>query len=310
MEYRIKDVQLECTNDESFKIGGYINVTERESEMLYSKKRNRWFKEVMKRGVFDSAIRAAENIPLLFQHDWNKQLASTSSGTLELREDQIGLRFECRIEDKDVYEKVKSGKVNSCSFGFRALEEKIEPINEKLERRFVSKVELLEVSLVDSPAYVGSLCETRAYEDELEALETKTEEETVEEIPAVEITNEETTEVVDEPREETAEESDEVTSDEDRSFEDAHGMVEEVSVESSNPNEELKELVSSLIEEKLAAVKQAEEQEENLTEYIDEVKAEHQEVERDLERASMRLNADVIKLRLELLKLKNLKDGI
>lgn len=310
MEYRIKDVQLECTNDESFKIGGYINVTERESEMLYSKKRNRWFKEVMKRGVFDSAIRTAENIPLLFQHDWNKQLASTASGTLELREDQIGLRFECRIEDKDVYEKVKSGKVNSCSFGFRALEEKIEPINEKLERRFVSKVELLEVSLVDSPAYVGSLCETRAYEDELEALETKTEEETVEEIPAVEITNEETTEVVDEPIEETAEESDEVTSDEDRSFEDAHGMVEEVSVEPSNPNEELKELVSSLIEEKLAAVKQAEEQEENLTEYIDEVKAEHQEVERDLERASMRLNADVIKLRLELLKLKNLKDGI
>ena len=48
--------------------------------------------------------------------------------------------------------------------------------------------------------------------------------------------------VVDEPIEETAEESDEVTSDEDRSFEDAHGMVEEVSVEPSNPNEELKEL--------------------------------------------------------------------
>ena len=48
MEIRFKALEAECRNDGSFKIGGYVNVTERESELLYSGKRGKWFNEVVK----------------------------------------------------------------------------------------------------------------------------------------------------------------------------------------------------------------------------------------------------------------------
>lgn len=166
-EYRIKDMELQNNEDGSYKIGGYINVTERESETLYNKKNGKWFKEIMTSGVFKDALDRADEIPLLLEHNWNKQLASIEEGSLTLREDNIGLRFEAIIKDESLYQKIKAGIINSCSFGFKVLRERVECINSKLDRRFVDAIELLEVSLVRNPAYVGSLCESRSYEDEL-----------------------------------------------------------------------------------------------------------------------------------------------
>ena len=166
-EYRIKDMELQNNEDGSYKIGGYINVTNRESETLYNKKNGKYFKEIMTSGVFEDALERAEEIPLLLEHNWDEKLASTSLGDLKLREDNIGLRFEATIKDESLYQKIKAGIINSCSFGFKVLRERVECINSKLDRRFVDAIELLEVSLVKNPAYVGSLCESRSYEDEL-----------------------------------------------------------------------------------------------------------------------------------------------
>lgn len=166
-EYRIKDMELQNNEDGSYKIGGYINVTNRESETLYNKKNGKYFKEIMTSGVFEDALERAEEIPLLLEHNWDEKLASTSLGNLKLREDNIGLRFEATIKDESLYQKIKNGIINSCSFGFKVLRERVECINSKLDRRFVDAIELLEVSLVKNPAYVGSLCESRSYEDEL-----------------------------------------------------------------------------------------------------------------------------------------------
>lgn len=166
-EYRIKDMELQNNEDGSYKIGGYINVTNRESETLYNKKNGKYFKEIMTSGVFEDALERAEEIPLLLEHNWDEKLASTTLGDLKLREDNIGLRFEATIKDESLYQKIKNGIINSCSFGFKVLRERVECINSKLDRRFVDAIELLEVSLVKNPAYVGSLCESRSYEDEL-----------------------------------------------------------------------------------------------------------------------------------------------
>ena len=166
-EYRIKDMELQNNEDGSYKIGGYINVTNRESETLYNKKNGKYFKEIMTSGVFEDALERAEEIPLLLEHNWDEKLASTTLGDLKLREDNIGLRFEATIKDESLYQKIKAGIINSCSFGFKVLRERVECINSKLDRRFVDAIELLEVSLVKNPAYVGSLCESRSYEDEL-----------------------------------------------------------------------------------------------------------------------------------------------
>lgn len=160
-------MQLQNNEDGSYKIGGYINVTNRESETLYNKKNGKYFKEIMTSGVFEDALERAEEIPLLLEHNWDEKLASTSLGDLKLREDNIGLRFEATIKDESLYQKIKAGIINSCSFGFKVLRERVECINSKLDRRFVDAIELLEVSLVKNPAYVGSLCESRSYEDEL-----------------------------------------------------------------------------------------------------------------------------------------------
>lgn len=166
-EYRIKDMELQNNEDGSYKIGGYINVTNRESETLYNKKNGKYFKEIMTSGVFEDALERAEEIPLLLEHNWDEKLASTTLGDLKLREDNIGLRFEATIKDESLYQKIKAGIINSCSFGFKVLRERVECINSKLDRRFVDAIELLEVSLVKNPAYVGSLAESRSYEDEL-----------------------------------------------------------------------------------------------------------------------------------------------
>ncbi len=160
-------MELKNNKDGSYKIGGYINVTERESQMLYNKENGKYFKEVMTSGVFEDALSRAKEVPLLLEHNWNEKLASTSLGDLTLREDNIGLRFEANIKDESLYQKIKAGIINSCSFGFKVLRERVESINSLIDRRFVDAIELLEVSLVKNPAYEGSLCELRSYEDEL-----------------------------------------------------------------------------------------------------------------------------------------------
>lgn len=322
MEIRIKDVNLLVEDDSLMKVGGYINVTERESEMLYSKRSGKWFKEIMKRGVFQRAIDKAKEIPLLFEHDWNKKLANTTNNTLSLKEDNIGLKFEAVIEDRSVYEQVKAGVINSCSFGFRALEESIEPINSRLEKRTVSGIELLEVSLVKNPAYVGSLAEVRAYEEEVAKDEENTENEVIteEREKDSEVDEEkETPDKTDEDTSEELEESEESSDEDDKEDEDTSEERElEVITEplanqettTEIPREVLVSIVNELIEEKLCKLKEAETLEEVAKEHLEEVKEFHEEIERDMVQDCMKYNSEVIKMRLQLLKLTTLKDGI
>lgn len=306
MEFRIKDVNLQAEDDGLLKVGGYINVTERESEMLYSKKRGKWFKEIMKRGVFQRAIEKAKEIPLLFEHDWGKQLATTENSTLTLKEDNVGLKFEAVIEDRSIYEQVKAGVINSCSFGFRALEEAVEPISSRLERRFVSGIELLEVSLVKNPAYVGSLAEVRAYEEEVANEEVATEEITEVEPEAKE---EVATPEVEESAE-TEEVATETVAEEETDEADKRELVTAEVVTPEIPRETLVQIVDELIEQKMRELKEAEYQEEVAKEDLESAKEFHQEVESVLVDNCMKYNAEVIKMRLALLKLGTLKEGI
>ena len=326
MEFRIKDCQLQADESGSLKVGGYINVTERESEMLYNKKNGKWFKEIMKKGVFKRAIeRASQNIPLLFEHDWSKQLASLEEGTLELREDNIGLRFDAVIKDESIYEQVRAGIINSCSFGFRILAEEVESINTRLEKRFVSAIELLEVSLVKNPAYVGSLCETRSYEEELKEEERakcgSSDEEKREENPEVEAEEEKVEEVEEQeadPKEAEAEEDSPEEAEEekveDESDEDTDKRFnEEViaePVQDGFDKDYIKNLIDELIESKLAEIKNAEAIEEAKNQELQLAKEFHEEVEKELEAQTMIQSSEVLKLRLQLLKLKDVKRGI
>lgn len=236
LEFRIKDINVTLEGENS--IGGYINVTERESEMLYSKNRGKWFKEVVKKGAFSKALAENRSIPLLFEHDFGKELANTSTGTLELREDNIGLRFDAVITDEKVYNDIKNGKINSCSFGFHAKDQEFIDVNTRLEKRYLKEIELVECSLVRNPAYVGSLVESRALEEALksdeEELRKKSETETEEVAP-------EETEVV--PEESTPEET------HSESDKEEEKEVEEEATKKEEEQEETKEETSEVEEE-------------------------------------------------------------
>ena len=79
MEVRIKD--------DSVEIDGYVNAIERKSKPLNS--RIGKFVERIKKGAFKRAIERNDNIRILLNHDWNKDLGGTKDGNLELTEDNI-----------------------------------------------------------------------------------------------------------------------------------------------------------------------------------------------------------------------------
>lgn len=304
MEIRIKNCNIDCDDSGSLKIGGYVNVTNRESEIMFSKKRNKWFKEVMNSGVFQRAIEKASDIPLLYEHDWDKKLASTSSNTLTLKEDNVGLKFEAVINDKDVYELVKEERVNSCSFGFRSLSEEYEEINNRLEKRFVNDIELMEVSLVKNPAYVGSLAETRSYEEALEE-DNKANSEVLEEDSNA---NNDDSKEDSTPVEEVLDKNSDNT--EGASQEDTRALEESIQEPVNYSEQDLRKIVEELIAEKLNEIKAAEVEEEISNESLESSKEFHKEIEDSLEKEAAEKNYKVIKLRLDLLKLKQIKDGI
>ena len=179
MEIRLKDIKLDY-NSEQRKLGGYINVVERASETLYSKQRGKWFKETIKAGTFTRALQKNDSIPMLLEHDQDRQIAHTANGTLQLREDAIGLRFDA-IVDEDTFNEIQQRNITSCSFGMKVNEQEFEPVNPKMEKRYISNIDLFEVSLVANPAYVGSLVEQRNMEKALEDMEKEVIEEVVEE---------------------------------------------------------------------------------------------------------------------------------
>lgn len=316
MEFRIKDVNLEVDTRGIQKIGGYINVTERESEMLFSQQRGKWFKETMQKGVFQRSINKSTSIPLLLEHDWSRELANTANGTLELREDNIGLRFDATIDDANLYEEIRSGKINSCSFGFKVNEQEYQEVNSRLEKRYVTDITLLECSLVKNPAYVGSLVESRALEDALKMDEQMTEEsqevveEVVESTEEVEETrNEETDNTVEENTEikETTEEvvvEEEVSSTVDVSEEE---RTMDIDITSSEVKNDAKEVIQEVIDQKEQELESVKTVEGVIEEIKQDEKEQHENVMQNLEEDSYHYASQAMRLQLEILKLKEIK---
>lgn len=322
MEIRLKDIQLDY-NSEQRKLGGYINVVERASETLYSKQRGKWFKETIKAGTFTRALQKNDSIPMLLEHDWDKQIAHTADGTLELREDAIGLRFDA-IVDEETFNEIQRRNITSCSFGMRVNEQEYESVNPKLEKRYISNIDLFEVSLVANPAYVGSLVEQRNMEKALEDME----KETVETVEETVVESKE--ELVEEVRTEKEEESETVDTDveEQKEEESTDEEVEEVEEEVSNsdsPEEDdkeertvdidttssdikadAKEVIDQVIEQTQQDAEFYGELAQNTDAYKEEVKAEMEQVVDALENESLYYTTLAYTKWLEVAKLKQI----
>lgn len=159
MQVRIKDNTVE--------ISGYVNAIERKSKPLRS--RMGQFIERICKGAFKRAIERNDNIRLLLNHDWNRDLGGTKEGTLKLTEDNIGLRADATITDPEVAQKARNGDLVGWSFGFT--DRDVDQHEENgMPLRDVRDLDLYEVSLLDRskvPAYDGTLVSVRA-DDEVQ----------------------------------------------------------------------------------------------------------------------------------------------
>lgn len=146
-------------------IEGYVNAIERDSKPLWS--RVGQFIERICKGAFKRALKRNDDVHILLNHDWNRDLGSTKQGNLELEEDNIGLKARATITDPEVVKKARAGELVGWSFGFSD-RDVINSIRDGMPHRAVKDLDLAEVSILDkrkSPAYEGTLITARAEED-------------------------------------------------------------------------------------------------------------------------------------------------
>ncbi len=154
-------MNVQVRNDKVI-IDGYVNAVERFSKALYDT-RGKFIERVMPK-VFERALEKNDNVLVLLNHNYDKELANTKEGTAKLYEDNIGLRAIVEITDEQVIQKANSKKLRGWSFGFKCNKEDISTNDDGLQERTIRDLELIEVSIIDDqkiPAYYGTSIEMR-----------------------------------------------------------------------------------------------------------------------------------------------------
>jgi HK97 family phage prohead protease len=119
------------------------------------------FVEEIAYGAFDRSLQNPD-VSFLWQHDGKMPLASTLSGTLNLRNDEAGLAFEANLPDtqlaRDAVTLVRAGVVRQMSFGFfvRQADETTPG------KRILRDCDLREISLVERAAYPAAGASARS----------------------------------------------------------------------------------------------------------------------------------------------------
>ena len=108
-------------------------------------------------GAFTETLKDAD-VRALINHDTRLVLGRTKAETLELREDDHGLWGRVLINPNDqdamnLYERVKRGDVDQCSFGFEIIREETEISDDGSIHWTIREVKLYEVSVCTFPAY-------------------------------------------------------------------------------------------------------------------------------------------------------------
>lgn len=124
------------------------------------------FKEIVRKGTFTETIKL-DDIRALFNHDPNFVLGRNKAGTLELEEDEIGLKVVITPPDtswaNDLIKNLRRGDISQMSIGFIVLEDTW-GTQDGIDIREIKKVQLFDVSIVTYPAYTQTDVGVRAME--------------------------------------------------------------------------------------------------------------------------------------------------
>lgn len=131
-----------------------------------------WFREKIARGAFDGCD--LSDVIMCFNHNTDSILARTTSGTLRLEVDDVGLRFAFEAPNttlgSDMLELVRRGDVSKCSFRFGVAQDEWQYADEKNglavdERTILRFSRVVDVSLVVFPAYPETEASVRHLEE-------------------------------------------------------------------------------------------------------------------------------------------------
>ena len=125
------------------------------------------FKEKVRKGAFAESI-GKDDIRALFNHDPNYVLGRNRAGTLELVEDDVGLRVRITPPDTswamDITTSIRRGDISQMSIGF-VVEDDEWSSKDGIATRELKKVRLFDVSPVTFPAYTATDVGVRAMQE-------------------------------------------------------------------------------------------------------------------------------------------------
>lgn len=146
---------------EDMYIEGYFAVFNRQTELWPGA-----FEEIAP-GAFDGTL--GNDIRALANHETMFVLGRNKAGTLELRVDSHGLWGRIKINPNDsdavnLYERVRRGDVDQCSFGFNIIREETDWRDDGTVKWTIREIDLHEVSVVTFPAYQDTGVQARKAE--------------------------------------------------------------------------------------------------------------------------------------------------
>jgi HK97 family phage prohead protease len=157
-EVRTNSVDFEVRAEgDGMTFTGYASVFNSPSEDLGG------FIEYVAPGAFKRSLQSRNEVKLLWNHDSGEPLASLRGGTMQLVEDDRGLKVTATLPQtsrgKDVAELLRTKVIDSMSFGFNVIKDSW---SRDGQTRTLESVRLFEVSIVSFPAYESTTAQVRS----------------------------------------------------------------------------------------------------------------------------------------------------
>ena len=139
-------------------IEGYFALYEQETELFDG------VYEIITKGAFDKTL--SNDIRALWNHNTQYVLGRTKNGSLQVQADEKGLFGIIKLPNtqyaEDLYELIKRGDIDQCSFGFNILDEDLEELANNQYRWRINDIDLHEMSVVTFPAYENTTVQARS----------------------------------------------------------------------------------------------------------------------------------------------------
>jgi HK97 family phage prohead protease len=157
-EIRTNSVDFEVRAEgDGMTFTGYASVFNSPSEDLGG------FVEYVAPGAFKRSLQSRNEVKLLWNHDSGEPLASLRGGTMQLVEDERGLKVTAQLPQtsrgRDVAELLRTNVINEMSFGFNVIKD---TWSRDGQTRTLESVRLFEVSVVSFGAYKATTAQVRS----------------------------------------------------------------------------------------------------------------------------------------------------